>query len=337
MNFNKKKLLFAIIILVIAIISIFSLLYIKNIDTIILSSNTNIIIPSGASTKSIANILKENSLIKNKFAFVNYVKKHDYSTKLCSGKFYFSKGELSFETIVNKLIKGGFDDSNTINVTIPEGYTVLQIAELLESYNLVNKDKFLEYATNMDIPYSYIEKTGVYQQLEGFLFPNTYNFSLDWTEKEIINLMLDEFDKVWTDEYQKRADELNFTVKEIITIASLIEREAKLAEERPIISSVIHNRLESEMLLQIDATIQYVLGKQKERLYYKDLEVKSPYNTYLNKGLPPTPIAVPGISCIEAALYPDDTPYFYYRTKNDNSGGHNFAETLSEHIANGKS
>ena len=144
-----------------------------------------------------------------------------------------------------------------------------------------------------------------------------------------------EFDKRWTDEFDNRAKELGFSVNEIVTIASLIEREARLEKERPIISSVIHNRLKSDMLLQIDATIQYILGKQKERLYYKDLEVKSPYNTYLNKGLPPTPIAAPGVSCIKAALYPEDTPYFYYRTKNDNSGAHNFAETLSEHIANG--
>ena len=274
-------------------------------------------------------------MIKSELAFVNYVKKNNYATKLCSGKFYFSEGELTFENITDKLIKGGFDSSNTIDITIPEGYTVLQIAELLEEKNIAKKSDFLDYAANMDIPYEYIEKTGDYKQLEGFLFPSTYNISLNWTSKEIIGLMLKQFDKVWTDEYQKRADELGYTTKEIITIASLIEREAKLPEERPTISSVIHNRLEVDMLLQIDATIQYILGKQKERLYYKDLEVKSPYNTYLNKGLPPSPIAVPGVSCIEAALYPETTPYFYYRTKNDNSGAHNFAETLSEHIANG--
>lgn len=335
MTINKKRLFLILSIFILILISIFSTIYIINIDTVTLNDNTSISIPDGASTKFIASILKENDLIKSKFAFINYVKKNDYATKLCSGKFYFSKGKLTFEDITNKLIKGGFDNSNTIDVTIPEGYTVLQIAELLESYNLVNKDKFLEYVANMDIPYDYIEKTGTYQQLEGFLFPNTYNFSLNWTEKEIINLMLKEFDKVWTDDYQKRANDLGYSVKEIVTIASLIEREAKLAEERPTISSVIHNRLEADMLLQIDATIQYILGKQKERLYYKDLEVKSPYNTYLNKGLPPTPIAVPGVSCIEAALYPEDTPYFYYRTKKANDGSHHFAETLSEHIANG--
>lgn len=335
MTFNKKRLFLTLGNLILILAIIFSIIYITNIDTVTLEDNTSISIPSGASTKKIATILKENDLIKSKFAYINYVKKNNYATKLCSGKFYFSKGELTFESITNKLIKGGFDSSNTINVTIPEGYTVLQIAELLESHNLVNKDKFLEYAANMEIPYSYIEKTGTYQQLEGFLFPNTYNFSLNWTEKEIINIMLKEFDNVWTDEHQKRADDLGYSVKEIITIASLIEREAKIPSERPTISSVIHNRLEVDMLLQIDATIQYILGKQKERLYYKDLEVKSPYNTYLNKGLPPTPIAVPGLSCIEAALYPEDTPYFYYRTKKANDGSHHFAETLSEHIANG--
>jgi len=226
MKFNKKRLFLALGSLALILTIIFLTIYITNIDTVTLEDNTSISIPSGASTKKIATILKENELIKSKFAYINYVKKNNYATKLCSGKFYFLKGELTFESITNKLIKGGFDNSNTINVTIPEGYTVLQIAELLESHNLVNKDKFLEYAANMEIPYNYIEKTGTYQQLEGFLFPNTYNFSLNWTEKEIINVMLKEFDNIWTDEYQKRADELGYSVKEIITIASLIEREA---------------------------------------------------------------------------------------------------------------
>lgn len=335
MNINKKIKLGIISILSITAIAA-SLIYLSNINTKTLDKNISLTIPNGASTKSIAKILKQNDMIKSEAAFVYYVKKNNYATKLCSGKFYFSEGEQTFESIVNKLIKGGFDDSNTINITIPEGYTVKQIAELLDSKNIVKEDEFLNYASNMDITYDYIEKTGDYKQLEGFLFPSTYNISLNWSSKEIIDLMLKEFDKHWTEEYQKQADKLGYTTKEIITIASLIEREAKVASERPTISSVIHNRLEIDMLLQIDATIQYILGKQKERLYFKDLEVESPYNTYLNKGLPPTPIAAPGISCIEAALYPEETPYFYYRTKNDNSGEHNFAETLSEHIANGK-
>ena len=336
MILTKKKiiLILSLILFLIAIIS--TIIYIANIDTTNLDNDISISIPNGSNAKTIAKILYENDMIKSKFAFVSYAKRNNYATKLCSGKYYFSAGKISFDDIIGKLIKGGFDNSNTINITIPEGYTVVQIAELLENAKVTTKDNFLNYITNMEIPYDYIEKTGDYKQLEGFLFPNTYNISLDWSEKEIVALMLKEFDKHWIDTYDTQAKKLGYTVKEIITIASLIEREAKLDEERAKISSVIHNRLNSDMLLQIDATIQYILGKQKERLYYSDLEVKSPYNTYLNKGLPPTPIAAPGIACIEAALYPEETPYFYYRTTKDNSGAHLFAETLSEHIANGK-
>ena len=148
--------------------------------------------------------------------------------------------------------------------------------------------------------------------------------------------MLNEFHKNFTDEYKNRADELGFSTQEIITIASLIEREARVDSERPLISSVIHNRLEINMALQIDATIQYILGKQKDRILYSDLEIDSPYNTYKKTGLPPTPIAVPGKACIKAALYPEETNYFYYRTKNDGSGEHNFSKTFNEHVKNGK-
>jgi len=220
-------------------------------------------------------------------------------------------------------------------ITVPEGLTVLQIAELFESNGFETKNEFLETAQNIELPFEYIDAPGDYKRLEGFLFPETYNIPQSYNSEKIILLMINEFDKVFTEEYKKRADELGFSIKEITTIASLIEREARVDSERPLVSSVIHNRLEINMPLQIDATIQYILGKQKDRIYYKDLEIKSPYNTYQNTGLPPTPIAVPGKACIKAALYPEDTDYFYYRTKNDGSGEHYFSETFNEHIKNG--
>jgi len=142
--------------------------------------------------------------------------------------------------------------------------------------------------------------------------------------------MLSRFDTIFNDEYKKRAEELKMSIDEVITLASIIEREAKLEKDRKIISSVFHNRLKNKMLLQSCATIQYILKERKEVLLYKDLEVKSPYNTYKNPGLPPGPIASPGLKSIEAALYPDDTDYLYFFALND--GSHVFSKTFKEHI-----
>ena len=136
---------------------------------------------------------------------------------------------------------------------------------------------------------------------------------------------------------QAKADEMGMSVKEIVTVASLVEREARVESERPLIAGVIYNRVNANMLLQIDATVQYALGEQKERLLYKDLEIDSPYNTYKYPGLPPGPIASPGLSCIEAALNPEASNYLFYQTSKAGDGTHYFCETYEEHVAyNGK-
>lgn len=324
---NKIILIIATISLILISITIFKLCTIK---TKKLKEDTIITINEGSGTSQIANVLKSNGLIKSKYAFISYVKKNNATTSLKPGTYKFSTGKITFEDIFKKLIKGEQEES--ITVTIPEGYTVKQIASLFEEKNLTTKDKFLDYAKNLEIPFEYIKKGNDYRQLEGFLFPDTYSIPISWTEKEIIDMLLNEFDKNWTEEFNNRAKELNFTPQEILTIASLIEREARVEKERATISSVIHNRLRKGMLLQIDATVQYLLPEQKERLLYKDLEVDSPYNTYKYAGLPPTPIAAPGLSCIKAALYPEETDYYYYRTKAINNGEHNFSRTYQEHL-----
>lgn len=298
-----------------------------------IKEDTVVTIKEGSGTKQIANTLKNEGLIKSSFAFTNYIKKKNETKNLKPGTYKFSAGKITFDDILKKLVKG--EQEEAITVTIPEGYTVEQIAKLLEEKGLVSKESFLECAKTFDIPYDYIEKIdNDYRQLEGFLFPDTYSIPISWKENEIITLLLKQFDKNWTEEFRNRASELNFSAREIITIASLIEREARVEKERPTISSVIHNRLKKGMLLQIDATVQYLLPEQKARLLYKDLEVDSPYNTYKYAGLPPTPIAAPGLSCIKAALYPEETDYYYYRTKASNNGEHNFSKTFEEHKNN---
>lgn len=325
MKFNKK-IIFLGVFLAVLCVGIFSLV---NIDKVNLKEEIVVTIKPSSGAKTIAKVLKDNRIIKNELFFVNFIKSKKATTDLKPGTYKFEPGEVDFSDVLDKLLKG--EQEEYITVTIPEGYTVAQIAKLFEAKGLASEKEFLDYAATMEIPYTYIEKTGEYRQLEGFLFPDTYQIPISWKSDKIINKLLAEFDKNWTEEFDNRAKELGFSVKDIVTIASLIEREAKVDSERPTISSVIHNRLKIGMLLQIDATVQYLLPEQKARLLYKDLEVDSPYNTYKYKGLPPTAIATPGLPCIKAALYPEDTEYFYYRTKAIGNGEHHFSKTLTEH------
>jgi len=330
MNLDKRKIIFFSIIVVFISLIIWGMVALATVGTIKIKEEKVVTINKNSGANLIATTLKDNKIIKSKFFFVNHIKKNDAATKLKPGTYKFGPGKVTFDDILEKLLKG--EQEEHINITIPEGYTVKQIARLFADKGLVTEEAFLEYAKNMEIPYDYIEKTGEYRQLEGFLFPDTYQIPISWKEDKIINKLLSEFDKNFTTELREGAKEIGYSIKDIVTIASLIEREARVEKERPTISGVIHNRLKKGMLLQIDATVQYLLPEQKERLLYKDLEVDSPYNTYKYAGLPPTPIATPGISCIKAALYPEEHDYLYYRTKASGNGEHWFTKTFEEHV-----
>lgn len=321
-----KKSIFLIILLVVIVFAISS---ISNMDKTILKDEVIVTIKPGNGAKAIANELKSKNIIKSRWLFVNHVKKNNVSTQLKPGTYKFEAGQVTFEDILNKLLKG--EQEEQITVTIPEGYTVAQIAKLLSDKGIVEEETFLDCASNFDAPYEYIPKGNDYRKLEGFLFPDTYQIPVSWKEDKIISMFLEEFNSNWTKEFDDRAKELGMSVDEIITLASLIEREAKIDSERATISSVIHNRLKIDMLLQIDATVQYLLPKQKERLLYKDLEVDSPYNTYKYAGLPPTAIGAPGVASIKAALYPENTSYYYYRAKANGNGEHWFTKSFNEH------
>ncbi|MFS0839812.1 endolytic transglycosylase MltG [Paenibacillus sp. 1P03SA] len=174
-------------------------------------------------------------------------------------------------------------------------------------------------------------------KLEGYLFPDTYDIPKDATEQKLITLMVDQLDKRLQNlpaDWKDKLKASGLTFHQMMTIASLIEREVVVDEERPLVASVIYNRLKIKQPLQIDATVQYALGKQKERLLESDLKIESPYNTYKNPGLPPGPIASPSLASIKAALYPAESKYFYYVTKKDGSQGHLFGETYAQHLAN---
>ena len=297
-----------------------------------LDEQISVTIPEGTSAQEVATILNESGLIKNELSFRVMLKMEGAEGSLRPGVYKFGPGKVRYSEILEELEKGN-DEANAVQVTIPEGYTVTQIAARLEENGLCSAEEFLEAANYMQVPYGYIDQSGDYRQLEGFLFPDTYSINPNMDPVQIITMMLDQFDKNWTPERQQRADEMGYSVKQIVTVASLVEREARVDSERPTIASVIYNRLDAGMLLQIDATVQYALGEQKDRLLYSDLEIDSPYNTYKNTGLPVGPIASPGLSCIDAALYPEDTDYFYYQTSAAGDGSHYFCETFAEHEA----
>jgi UPF0755 protein len=222
-------------------------------------------------------------------------------------------------------------------VTIPEGYTLYQIAERLEKNKLADKNTFISITLkDLNAEELIPERENVPHSLEGFLFPDTYYIPLNFSEKDIASLMLNRFKMVFSQKYMDRAKELGISVNDIITIASLVEREAKNDSERSRIAGVIYNRIKKDMLLQIDAAVIYAHTKGERhmsRVLYSDLRIDSKYNTYLYKNIPPGPIAAPGKPSIEAALYPESHDYLYYVAAED---GHVFSKSYSEHVANVK-
>jgi UPF0755 protein len=295
-------------------------------ELIPVQGNVTIVVPPKSSTTYISEVLQENNLIRSAVIFKLYAKITGFEKSLQAGQYKFS-GFVSLQDIKNKMTKGQME---TKNFTIPEGYTLNQIAELLSKKGLVNKDKFMEIAQNGVFPYNYLPPSGEEHRLEGFLFPDTYRLSGNYSEKEVIEIMLARFDQIYDQEWHRRTEEMGMTVQEIVTMASIIEREAKVPVDRPLIAGVFYNRLERKMCLESCATVQYALGKQKSVLLYKDLMIKSPYNTYNRTGLPPKPIASPGKDSLKAALYPSDTDYLFFVAKRD--GSHYFSRSLPEHI-----
>ncbi|MGI5921959.1 MAG: endolytic transglycosylase MltG [Syntrophomonadaceae bacterium] len=284
----------------------------------------DVVIPADSNARQIASLLKENNLIRSESVFTSYCRRKELDNQLKAGHFQFSRSQ-SVEQIVAAIIQG---KTVSLSLTIPEGFTVKQIGDLLVQRKICTLEQW-QQALNKEYNYDFL-KPAQNGSLEGFLFPDTYLLSENPSAEEIINKMLKNFENVWNTGFAKQAQEKNMGVYQVITFASIIEKEAKLDAERKIISGVINNRLKDGMPLQICATVIYCLGGNKDEVTYKDLQVDSPYNTYLYPGLPPGPIACPGKPSIEAALNPAHHTYFYYVSKGD--GSHYFSRTYSEHL-----
>ncbi len=288
-------------------------------------------VPGGASTKTIASLLETAGLIQNDWSFVKHVKELSKDGKLAAGDFQLSKS-MSQEEIIN-VLAGGKAFVETFKFAVPEGYEFKMIADKLEKEGLIDRKTFEDLAENHPFEYRFLETDRKYQnRLEGFLFPATYEFKVGADELTILTAMLNKFDAVFTEDMYTRASDLGFTVNQVVTLASIIERETMSKEEFPIVGSVFHNRLKVGQQLESCATVQYLLQDRKAKLLFKDLEVDSPYNTYKYAGLPPAPIASPGELALNSALYPDDTEYYYFVVSGDNDGKHQFSTTYKEHL-----
>ena len=287
-------------------------------------------IPVNANADIIANILYQEGLIKSCRAFSLYVRYTGADSKLKAGEYTLDTGQ-TVPQIVQKIIKGS---TNGYSVTVPEGYNIRQIVNLLVAKGLTDKKNFYETAGKSDFTYTFLKDINAGDnRLEGYLFPDTYSFDKDGNSKEIIDMMLSRFNFVITElNYEQKVNKMGLTLNQAVTIASMIEREAKYDNERPVIAGVIFNRLRLGMPLQIDATVQYALGTNRTKLYNKDLEINSPYNTYRINGLPPGPIASPGKPSLLAVVSPEKSGYLYYLAKPD--GTHVFAKSLAEHNKN---
>lgn len=302
----------------------------KNVD--VSSTLLKVEIPEGSSTSDIASILVRNGIVSSTWKYRVFSRLNDYDGKYLAGTYKLSPG-MTPEEIANKICVG---NQEMISVTIPEGYTIARIAEAFSDAGLADKDAFIQATIDGDYSrYAFLEGTvSGRHNLEGFLFPATYEFAEGVTEEDIITEMLSQFGLIW-EKYRDRAKELSMSPNEVITVASLIEREAILEEDRRNVASVIYNRLEIDMPLQIDATVDFALsliGESHEYITYEDLEIDSPYNTYKIYGLPPGPIACPGERCIEAALYPPDTEYLYYVKTTDQGVGMSFSTNYEDFV-----
>lgn len=290
-------------------------------------------ISKGSGISIISGNLKENKVIGSKFLFMVYSKITNQTYYPGVHKFN-SKSYLNVAKELSKPAK-----PETVMVTIPEGYEQREIAQLLEEKGVITAKEFNNAAKLEKFDYWFLKDIKKRKmELEGYLFPDTYEFSFDESADSIIRKMLDNFESKFTSDMKKRANKLGLSVDELITMASVVEREAASKDELSLVAGVFYNRLdesrESVGLLQSCATVQYILEKRKPVLSLKDTKIKSPYNTYINKGLPIGPIASPGLNCINAALYPEDTDYLYFCA--DGSGRHYFAKTANGHQENMK-
>jgi UPF0755 protein len=279
-------------------------------------------IPTGAGLFEITGILNEAGLVHNRPFFWALVIGKGAARHIKAGEYEFSC-KLSPSEIINKLIRG---EKKYYNVTIPEDLNASDISQRLLSFRLIKEEEFLRLLADRE----FISSIGIEaESLEGYLYPDTYRLDRSMTAREIIRIMVTQFWKEITPAIRKRAEEMGMTIHQLVTLASIIGKESGASSEKPLISAVFHNRMKRGMKLQSDPTAIYGLPGNVKIVLSKHLKLDNPYNTYRIKGLPPGPIANPGIDSIRAALYPARVNYLYFVAQND--GIHHFSADFADH------
>ena len=279
-------------------------------------------VEQGDSLATVVRKLHDQRLIANGFLFSLWARLNGLEKKIHQGLYRFET-RVPPREILDRLVTGrGIFQT----VTIPEGLTIKEIAELLDKMQIADTDKFIEEAANPTL----LATLGLSEKgLEGYLFPSTYHFTPATPEKDIISAMVEQFRKISMPLLNQRDDTSSLSSHEILTLASIIEKETGVDGERPLVSAVFHNRLKRLMPLQSDPTVIYGIKEFNGNLTRKNLQDSSPYNTYRITALPPGPICNPGLSSIRAALRPAQVPYLYFVSKND--GTHLFSATIEAH------
>ena len=286
----------------------------------------NVKIREGLSTAEIADRLAEKGIIDSTLKFRLMARIYGYDDKLRPGSYSFTVG-MSEDEVFAKLLTG---EKKLVQFTVPEGFGVKEIANRLYNLELADKEEFLRLAEDY-APFEYMHKhKDTFFAAEGFLFPDTYTVESDVEIEEILSLMANTFDEKLTRAMREQALKMDLSIYELITLASLVEREVRFPEDRAIVAQVLLKRLKMNMPLQTDATLQYLMDTPKEEVSIADTQIDSPYNTYQHVGLPPGPIANPGMAAIEAVLHPADTDYLYFVA--DRSGHNHYANTYEEHL-----
>jgi len=298
-------------------------------------STIDFTVKKGATTTYIAGLLEYKGLIDDEKVFIYKSKFMGYDGKYQAGNFKLSPS-MTMEEIMTTLQDA---KRSVVRFTIAEGLNLKQVGEKLQEQGICSAAKFYEaledsYSYDFIGSANYEEPTGVISaqgnRLEGFLFPDTYEVYADATAHDVVNKMLARYDEVYDSSLRQKAAALGLTNQQVAIIASLIERECRVDTERPLVASVIFNRLSIDMKLQFCSTVQYAQGEVKSRLTLEDTKIESPYNTYIIDGLPPAPIASFGKASLEAAVSPATTDYLYFVVKNDGTNTHNFAANYND-------
>lgn len=287
-------------------------------------------VTQGMSASQIAQDLQKKQFIRNAWAFRLLATRENADSKLYAGD-YFLSSEMSPLEMIERITAG--PEYAATRVTIPEGYTTAQIVDYLVEKGLGTKEELTRVIASEPFDYAFLQDMPQDQtRLDGLLFPDTYFVDKNTSPKMIIDMMLKRFSQEVTQETEARTKALKLSLREWITLASIVEKEAGIDADRPIIAGVFINRLKINMPLQSDATVQYILGTNKYIHSLEDIKVESPYNTYIHTGLPPGPIASPGHASLAAVLNYSQSDYLYFISKKD--GTSVFAKTLAEQTAN---